>query len=421
MFEPLQPSSGGPLPDRGRWRNAVNALVCLAGVGGLAFGGWALYDSYQSWQHRGESRTAIRAACADLLDPDAVMRLDGGRDWLVPSEVKSRKQLDLGQLPDECMLLSSYDEGGKTRWTTYFGLKVHSLPQQGLHVLDTDDDPFRTWSQRAAGTDLTDEVADPLPAPLGDGRAGTYSGRTVSVTAVCAQPVAGVTSFRATATARYGDPTDQDRKALAVLARTAALTAAERAGCAATAPELPAALPAQGRALGPAEQGTGSCAWYAAFLRGRQDRERLPDKALGVPVSEHGGIESCVLAMDTDTRKGVEPRLLAEGVAYGGPSERWTNPWWLRTFSSFGDDAAGTQWEAGATKATAIAAGQAGRGYRLLYASATCQGRPAVLGMTASFRYDTVLGPRFDEVFKAYATDTAQRRGCTELVLPAPE
>ncbi|MFD9405445.1 hypothetical protein ACFWBN_00215 [Streptomyces sp. NPDC059989] len=396
-------------------------LLCIAGVGGVVFGGWALYGSYQSWQHRGESRVVLREACADLVDPDAVMRLDGGRDWLMPSEVKNRKRLDLGQLPDECVVLSSYEERGKTRWTTYFGLKVHSLPQQGLHVVDTDDKPFTTWSRLPAGKDVTDEVADPLPAPLGDGRAGTYSARTVSVTAVCAQPVGGVTAFLASATARYGDPSDKDRKALAVLARTAAVRAAGRAGCAATAPELPAALPAQGRALGPAEQGTGSCAWYAAFLRGRQDRERLPDKALGAPVSEHGGSESCVLALDTDTRKGIEPRLLAEGVRYGGPSDRWTNPWWLQTHSYFGDDAAGAKMEAGGGKATAIAAGQAGRGYRLMYASATCQGRPAVLGMTVAFQYDGVLGPRLDDVFKAYATETATRRGCTGLVLPGPE
>ncbi|MFE3553679.1 hypothetical protein ACFXKW_02220 [Streptomyces sp. NPDC059193] len=410
------------LPDRGRWRNAVNVLLCIAALGGVGLAGWSLYDSYQSWQHRGESRTAIGKACADLVDPDAVMLLDGGRDWLMPSEVTSRKQLDLGQLPDECVLLSSYEDEGKTRWTTYFGLRVHALPQQGLHVLDTDDKPFNPWSPRAAEEDVTDEVTDPLPAPLGDGRAGTYSARTVSVTAVCAQPVAGVTAFRASATAGYGDPTDKERKALGVMARSAAVTAAGRAGCAATAPELPAALPAQGRALGPAEQGTGSCAWYAAFLRGRQDRERLPDKALGAPVSEHGGSESCVLALDAETREGMEARLLAEGVAYGGPGERFTNPWWLRTFSHFGDDAAGTMAEIGAgKKATAIAAGQAGREYRFLYASATCQGRPAVLGMIVAFRYDTVLGARLDELFKAYAADAAARRGCSGLVLPPPE
>lgn len=421
MFEPLEPSTGGPLPDRGRWRNAVNVLLCIAALGGIGLAGWSLYDSARTWQHRGESRTAIREACADLLDADAVMRLDGGRDWLVPSEVTRREHLDLRQLPDECVLLSPYEAYGKTRWTTYFGLKVHALPQQGLHVLDTDDEPFRRPGPQAADKDVTDEVADPLPAPLGDGSGGSYSARTVSVTAVCARPVAGVSAYRASATARYGDPTDRERRALAAMARRAAVTAAERNGCAATAPELPATLPAQGRTLGPAEQGAGSCAWYAAFLRGRQDRERLPDKALGAPVSEHGASESCVLALDTDTRTDIQARLMAEGVETGGPSDRWTNPWWLRTFSYFGDDAAGITMEAGARKGAAIAPGQAGREYRLLYAAATCQGRPAVLGMTVAFRYDGVLGPRFDEVFKAYATETVTRRGCTGLVLPGPE
>ncbi|MFG2983001.1 hypothetical protein ACGFYQ_17390 [Streptomyces sp. NPDC048258] len=417
----MRPSTGGPLPDRGRWRNAVNLLLCIAGVGGVVLGGWALHGSYQSWQHRGESRTAIREACADLIEADEadeVMRLDGGRDRVRPSAVKSRRQLDLDQLPDECVLVAAQEQDGKTVWLVHFGLKVHSLPQQGLHVLDPDDEAFDPGIHQRAGEDVTDQVGDPLPSPLGDGSAGAYSARTVSVTAGCVQPVVGKTSFRASATARYGDPTDKERKALALIARTAAVKAAERSGCAVTPPELPTALPAQGRTLGPAEQGTGSCAWYAAFLRGRQDRERLPDKALGVPVSEHGGSESCVLALDTDTRGGIHARLVADGVKAGGPSDRWTNPWWLQTFSYFGDDAAGTEVRPFTKKGTPIAPGQAGRDFLVLYASATCQGRPAVLGMTTAYRYDEVLGPRLDEVFTAYATEAAARRGCTELTLP---
>lgn len=251
MFEPMGPSGGGPLPDRGRWRNAANLLLCIAGVGGIAFGGWALYGSYESWQHRGESRTAIREACADLLEPDAVMWLDGGRDRLVPSEVKDRKKLDLEELPDECVLLSSYEEKGKTRWTTHFGLRVHALPQPGLHVLDTDDRPFDPYGHRSAGEDVTDQASDPLPAPLGDGSTGAYSARTVSVTVGCAQAVAGTTSFRASATAEYGDPTDKERKALASMARAAAVKAAERAGCAVTPPNCPPPCPRRGAPSAP--------------------------------------------------------------------------------------------------------------------------------------------------------------------------
>lgn len=421
MFEPLEPSAGGPLPDRGRWRNAVNAVVCLAGIAGLALGGWALYDVYRSAQHRAESRTAIREACAGLVDPEAVLGLHGGHDRLRPSDVAAHERLDPARLPDACVLLAPYGEHGRTRWSGYFGLKVDPLPQQGLHVLDPDTKPLTAWSPRDANKDGTDEATDPLPAPLGDGRAGSYSARTVAVTAVCTRPVDGVTSLRASATARYGDPTGEERRALAAMARTAALGVAERLGCAATVPELPASLPAQGRTLVPAGQGAGSCAWYAAFLRGHQDRQRLPDKALGAPVAEHGGTESCVLAMDTDTRAGIESALRAQGVRTGGPSDRLTSPWWLQTFSLFGDDAAGTLAKTTARHPVAITPGRAAREYRLLYAAATCQGRPAVFGMTVAFRYDDVLGPRLDEVFTAYAIDTAKRRGCTGLVLPGPE
>lgn len=421
MFEPMAPSTGGPLPDRGRRRNAVNLLLCVAGLAGLVLGGWALYGSYQSWQHRGESRTAISEACAQLLDADAVMRLDGGRDRVLVSAVESKAHLDLGRLPDGCELGTVRDRNGDRDLKAYFSLKVHALPQEGLHVLDPQDEPFRRRPVVRAGEDVTDRVSDPLPAPLGDGGAGSYSARTVSVETVCAPSAAGVTSVRASATAQYGDPNDKDRRALASIARTAAFNAARRIGCATTPPDLPASLPAQGRDLGPAERGAGSCAWYAAFLRGRQDRDRLPDRALGAPVTERGGSEYCVLALGTDTRRGIYAGLLAEGVKAGGPSDFTTNPWWLRTYSYFGDDATGTKIKPFVGELTGISAGRAQRENLVMYASATCQGRPALFGMTTAYRYDAVLGPRLDEVFTAYATEAATRRGCTGLVLPGPE
>ncbi|PWK72421.1 hypothetical protein BCL76_103663 [Streptomyces sp. CG 926] len=63
----------------------------------------------------------------------------------------------------------------------------------------------------------------------------------------------------------------------------------------------------------------------------------------------------------------------------------------------------------------------AGRFGDVLHGSATCQGQPATLTMSVPFRYRSVLGARLDGLFVAYATDSAQRRGCTGVVLPAPE
>ncbi|MCX5377025.1 hypothetical protein [Streptomyces sp. NBC_00091] len=420
MSEAMEPAGGGPLPEPDRWRNTVKLMLCVA-LGGVVLGGWSLYGSYQSWQDREESRTAIREACAGLLDPDEVLRLDGGHDRLVRSEVKSRRHLDLKQLPDECVLLASYEENGKSRAGTHFGLKVHEFPQQGLHGLGSGAKPFTRSGEREAGEDITDRADEPLVAPLGDGSAGSYSGRTVSVNAVCERPVAGVTGYRAYATARYGDPTAKDRRALARIARTAAVRAAERKGCATTPPELPAELPAQGRTLGPADRAEGSCAWYAAFLRDRQDRSRLPDKALGVRSAERSGAESCLLALDTDTREGLRDQIAAERPDSRSLGDFRNNPWWLKTFAYFGDDAAGTGLEPGGSRQTGITDGQAGRALAVRYATATCQGRRAVLGMEAHYEYERFLGARLDEAFTAYATATAARRGCTGLVLPGPE
>ncbi|MEU9713631.1 hypothetical protein [Streptomyces sp. NPDC047976] len=419
MFAPLEPSGGGPLPDRGRRRNALNALLCTAGVAGVLLGGWALYDSHRSGQHRAESRTAIRQACADLADPDAVLRLDGGRDRVSADEDAYGHRLDLSDLPDLCELRSG--RAGERDRPPYLTLKVHSLPQPGLHVLDPADEPVDPWAQGHPTEDVTDRIAAPLPAPLGDGRAGSHTARSVTVEAVCREDAAGVTSFRATATARYGEPTAGDRRALADIARTAAVRAAQRKGCETTPPELPADLPAPGRDLGPADRATGGCAWYAAHLHGRPDRKRLPDRALGTPPAERAAQESCVLVLGTDTRRGIRSELLAEGVRAGGPSDLLTNPWWLQTRAYFGDDADGTRVKPFTGGLHDIAAGQAGRENRVVYASATCGGRPAVFGMTTAYRYDQVLGPRLDEVFTAYATATAARHGCTGLVLPAPE
>lgn len=205
------------------------------------------------------------------------------------------------------------------------------------------------------------------------------------------------------------------------IARTAAVRVAERAGCAVAPPALPADLPAQGREPGPADRAAGSRAWYAAFLRGRPDHERLPDRALGAPAAGHGTKESCVPALDSDTRRGIYAGPLADGSRPGAASDVSAHPWWLQTYAYYGDDAAGVRVKTEGGRPATIATGQAQRQYRVLYASATCRGRPAVFAMTSAFRYDHVLGPRLDGAFTACATDTARRRGCTGLVLPGPE
>ncbi|OEJ35784.1 hypothetical protein BGK67_17795 [Streptomyces subrutilus] len=98
------------------------------------------------------------------------------------------------------------------------------------------------------------------------------------------------------------------------------------------------------------------------------------------------------------------------------------SPWWVRTRTYVGDDAAAVAVEVRGTRSPdPVIPGRAGRLGDVLYGSMTCEGRPATLTMTVPYRYRSVLGPRLDELFKAYAADAATRRGCTGPVLPAAQ
>ncbi|MGP3687500.1 hypothetical protein ACTVZO_22850 [Streptomyces sp. IBSNAI002] len=420
MFEPLERSRGGPLPDRGRWRNAVNLLLCMAGAGGVVFGGWALTDAYGRHQDREASRGLITRACAGLVDADAVMRLDGGADRVVLGG-ENPSTVDFDTVPDGCVLSRLEDRDGKERRYSQFTLALEGLPvTRDLHV--TDDlrrtGPFRTY--RDPG-DVTARTESPDRMPLGDGALGDYGPDDVTVVARCEQPAkAGTTSLIVTASSPSTAHEAADRPVLARIARRAAEAAAEKYGCRTRLPPLPDELPAPVTALGPVGERADSCGWYPAHLR-TAERYRLPDRAAGVPRAAAAREEGCLLAMSpegTERALGLLPREEREDVI---GSLRYS-PWWLRTRAYFGDDAAAVAVAVrGSGSPHPVLPGRAGRLDGVLYGSMTCAGRPATLTMTVPYRYRTVLGPRLDELFKAYAEDAAARRGCSGLVLPPPE
>ncbi|MFB0630774.1 hypothetical protein [Streptomyces sp. AB3(2024)] len=422
MFEPMGPSGGGPLPDRGRGRNAVNALFTLAGAAGLAFGGWALYGAFEAHQDRAASRDLIASSCAGLVDGDPVLRLRGGVDRLRLAD-RAENTIDFVSLPDNCDFQEVVD--GKKYGDRHFALTVRVLPAGPPdNVLETTGrSPFPASSETPDG-DVTARTDVAMRLPLrADAALGDYGGRDVTVTAPCATPLpeTGATAVRAKAW--IGDPqaTDTDRRALGRIARTAALRLAARLGCTTHLPELPGTtLRAHGTDLGRAEDRheNDACGWYSALLR-TTGRGNLPDRALGTPTGGHANQETCLLA--------VSPAE-AERIYAAKPSGDWRyvelhnvqtrDPWWLETRSFYGDDGASVGIGDGRLPEPVVT-GKAGRAGVLTYATATCQGRPAVFTLTADRTYDTrVLGERGTELFKAYVADATARHGCTQVTLP---
>lgn len=420
MFEPLEPSTGGPLPDRGRWRNAVNLLLCIAGAGGVAFGGWALYDSYETHQDRKASRALITQACAGLVDAETVMSLDGGTDRVVLGG-EDPSTIDFDTIPDNCVLSRLEDRKGRDVRLSQFTLALKGLPQaRALHTADDSRDPFATLRPGSQG-DMTARTRLPDRMPLGDGRLGDYGPDDVTVVARCEQPAkAGTTTLIVTATSPSTRHEAGDRPVLARLARHAAEGAAAKFGCRTQLPELPEQLPAPVADLGPVGDRSDSCGWYAAHLP-TADRVRLPDRAAGVPLGGAAREEGCLLAVGPEATKRLFPTLSEEERAHVNlDAVLRVAPWWVRTRSYFGDDAAAVA-APGRRSPDPVIPGKAGRLGDVLYGSMTCQERPATLTMTVPYDYRSVLGPRRDELFKAYATHAAAQRGCTGLVLPGPE
>ncbi|MFG2876313.1 hypothetical protein ACGFYU_15170 [Streptomyces sp. NPDC048337] len=332
------------------------------------------------------------------------------------------RRLELGRLPSSCSFESVREVDGDTEHSDHFSLTVYALPQKRapyIHEIGVDDKPFGDRSFRE-DEDATAQVDYPSRSPLGDGLLGDHGRKSATVTAGCE----GAAGSRPTSVSvRVGgeykeEATDTDLRALAQMARKATADAARRLGCKTTLPELPARLTMPSLDLGPAESGQGTCGWYASMLRGTAERGRLPDRSVGAPTASATRGESCVLAMSPDGVRRIFPELTpAERGGDDARSALTRRPWWIRTQSYFGDEAEATMvtHDYSAKPVTVLGAG---RDRTILYASATCQGRPAAFTMNADATYSRVLGGRTAEVFKAYVGEAAARRGCTDLKLP---
>ncbi|RSS82440.1 hypothetical protein [Streptomyces sp. WAC06614] len=416
------------LPDRGRRWNRVNGLLCTLAVLGTVVGGWSLYDSYGRRQERQESRAVVETSCAGLVDATAVLRLSGGADRVTRA---GSSRVDLGRPSSGCLLDTVRAVDGDRRTIRHFSLTVRSRPDPlragrlGEERVG-DEAPFSSRGIRER-EDATARLDLPNRLPLGDGAPGDHGVRSVSVVAACRAPApSGITSILVTASSGEAvGATEAELGSVGRLARDAAVEAARRVGCEAEIPALPDRLPLPALALGPAESAQGTCAWYAAAARAgdpaEPGRERLPDRAAGAPTAAHGRVESCVLAVGPERVRRVLPGL-GPGERQGQDVDRALDdrPWWIRTYSAFGDDAD----EALVTARLSprpipeLGAGRSQDG-EVLFGSATCAGRPAAFSLHTPPGYRAVLGDaRLGALFAAYATETAQRRGCTGLKLP---
>ncbi|WP_407838360.1 hypothetical protein ACE1OC_21520 [Streptomyces sp. DSM 116496] len=179
---------------RGRRLGTGGVLLVVAAV---CAGGWFTYDWNRTRQDRAQSRAAITKACEGLVDPGRVMRLG------TPSD-----KVDAGERGDRLCVL------------------------RRAGMFEGQEDMYEFFSLGVANS--TGPIVDA-------GRYAYDGGRTVAVTAACAEAVAGtgVTSVRVTATSLYENADFADPRELAALAREAALRAAAKQGCATQLPAVP--------------------------------------------------------------------------------------------------------------------------------------------------------------------------------------
>ncbi|MFC8596273.1 hypothetical protein [Streptomyces atroolivaceus] len=408
----MPPGPTGETAGSGRLRTALNALFCLVAVAGIGLSVWAIVMQVIDLRARSESRERIEAGCGGLVDPDAVLGLNGGVDRV---EMSDRHRITTGRSDSSCVVYRVGDPG-----TTYghfsLGLTLSpSNPNADERRVKVDHEPFDYFTGENRD-DVTAVAQYALPHPLGDGALGEYGTDTVTVRAVC-EDGGRISSVEAEAEVWHDGPlTSEDRRDLSRLARQAAERAAAENSCRARLPEVSSAFPEPRTALGPAATAGGTCAWYGRHAA-VQGRGELPDRALAAPAGKASAHDSCLLAMSPEGTERIWP-------AYEKSTSRPVDldkaltlrPLWLQTDTLVGDGTRGLR--TGAANRTSVRPGTAGSADGTWWASSVCDGRPALHLMQVSYTYVDILRDRLGPLFRAYVDDATARRGCTDVTFP---
>ncbi|MGW1783241.1 hypothetical protein ACWCQQ_29505 [Streptomyces sp. NPDC002143] len=401
-------------------RAGLNRLwrwTAWGGIGLSLYAGWLTADDIRD---RASSERDISTACDGLVSGAAVMDLQGGMVRAKASDYDEYR-IDTSELHSSCTV---YKVPGPGKTTSLFTLAVRRSDASEPMNWIGDDSGLEPFYDSGAGdkSDVT-AVADRRSEswPVGDGTLGRYGNWYTTIRAECG-PGSRATApelLNVTARADYDDVSAADRERLARLARSAAEAAADRIGCKARLAALPGRqLASVPTTLRPAKTAAGSCRWFAAHLT-RQGQDRLPDRALAVPVQEANPLEGCLLAVSPDQVGRIADSLDDDQRDYAR-SALTHSPWWLRTVSYFGPEASTVGYELLGAEDAIIEPGTVGHTKGGWWASSVCDGKPALHTLSSSYTYDDILGSqRLNTLFRAYVDDITKRRGCTQVTYPA--
>ncbi|MEU6374041.1 hypothetical protein [Streptomyces sp. NPDC046909] len=344
-----------------RIRTPLNVLFCLAAVAGAGWSGPVLWDEWRTYR-------AVGAGCADLVHVRDVRGMDKADTVL-----RNRATLDPDALPSDCLIQNAGADGD-----AYGAWLFQLLVDEGTETVVP-----------RPSAELPERFAR-LEVPVGNGVSGLAGPNETTVRLDCP----GDRRVEVTASAAYTGmssyypkpATTGDRARMASIAVHAAGELADRLDCEGdTAAPALAATPRFTDAL----DAEGTCAWYRPQEQARAHVPWLPDEAMGAPVDGRVWRERCALRLG---------------------EEKWAD---VQTFYDedvrLGD------------AASPVAPGTAGRAAdsALWWATSVCDGTPAVHVLRVDYGADSrAASPHFEQVFRAYVTDVAARRGCTGLEFP---
>ncbi|MFE9335856.1 hypothetical protein [Streptomyces sp. NPDC007063] len=416
--KPLTGLGGRLVKVPNRVRKISNVVLCLTAVAGIWWGGPLLL---QTWT----ARQQIDEGCGGLVPAVPVLALSPAGGTISHRQSDSGTiQLD-ADLPQQCELFSTeagekHDTSSGQRW--FFTGAVGALPSKTPVTPEDSQDR------------LLDPYGDPTypPEPLGGGIVGTVSVSGVTVELPCSdgrangKPVEKLWA-RASLTepgrpfSEKGQLFSSDRNALADIAVRTLNNLAEHAGCTDRLPDAPTDIPALTAGPEGAAHANGTCEWYRK--KDFAGDEQLPDQVLESRTDNRLWDERCGLVLGEERAHRLWESVAADRRHSTVHPPSSIGEWYVSLHTYAGEGAENVQLDSIGYDEPPVEPepGTAGRGDESMWwASSVCAGKPQIHTMTVSYGYDKVIPPeRAEKLFRAYVTDVASRRGCTDTQFPA--